>query len=63
MSAEQVAFIPQGEECRKVWLPDDRERWEAYRIEDGPDDRLLFYCAECAEREFGVGQIGQTGDV
>lgn len=53
MSAEQVALIPQCEECRKVWLSVDRERWEAHRTDDGPDERLVFYCPECAERESG----------
>jgi hypothetical protein len=53
VSAEQVALIPQCEECRKVWLSVDRERWEAHRIDDGPDERLVFYCPECAERESG----------
>ena len=41
------------EECRRVWLPIvDGERWQAYWIDDEPDDRLVFYCPECAEREF-----------
>jgi hypothetical protein len=54
MSAEGVAVIPQCEECGKVWLPlVDRERWQPYWIDDGPEERLIFYCPECAEREFG----------
>lgn len=53
MSAEQVALIPQCVECPAVWLPDDGGRWRAIWIDDGPDDELLFYCPECAEREFG----------
>jgi hypothetical protein len=40
-------------ECLEVWLPDDEERWQAHWIDDGPGDRLVFYCAACAEREFG----------
>jgi hypothetical protein len=31
----------------------DVERWRAYWIDDGAEDRLLFYCSQCAEREFG----------
>jgi hypothetical protein len=40
------------EECRQVWLS-KLERWRAYWIDDGPEEKLLFYCPECAEREFG----------
>jgi hypothetical protein len=25
----------------------------AHWIDDGPEDKLIFYCPECAEREFG----------
>ena len=53
MSAEQVAVIPRCEECRRVWLPGDPDRWRAYWSDDGPDDQLAFWCPECAEREFG----------
>jgi hypothetical protein len=49
MSAEQVALIPQCAECYRVWLPDDGDRWQAYF---DTDDELVFYCPECAEREF-----------
>jgi hypothetical protein len=31
----------------------DEERWHACWIDDGPEDKLVFYCPECAEREFG----------
>jgi len=31
----------------------DGRRWRAYWIDDGPEEKLLFYCPECAEREFG----------
>jgi hypothetical protein len=31
----------------------DGERWRAYWIDDGPEEKLLFYCPECFEREFG----------
>ena len=49
VSAEQVALIPQCAECFRVWLPDDGDRWQAYF---DTDDELVFYCPECAEREF-----------
>jgi hypothetical protein len=32
-----------------VWLPGDEERWRAYL---DTDSDLVFYCPECAEREF-----------
>jgi hypothetical protein len=50
MSAEQVALIPRCAECGKVWLPVDEDRWRAYL---DTDDVVVFYCPECAEREFG----------
>jgi hypothetical protein len=50
MSAEQVALIPQCAECLEVWLPGHEERWRAYL---DTDDELVFYCPECAKREFG----------
>ena len=52
MIAEAVAVIPQCAECREVWLPADTERWEAYWTDD---DKLVFYCPECVEREFRDG--------
>jgi hypothetical protein len=55
VSAEQVAETPQCEECRKVWLPSDGARWRAERIDDGPDEKLVFYCPDWTEREFGSG--------
>jgi RNase P subunit RPR2 len=48
----RVALIPACAECRELWLPGDEERWRAYLIDDGPEERLLFYCPDCAEREF-----------
>jgi len=45
------------EECRLVWLPVNERRWRAYWIDDGPDEKLLFYCTECAEREFGSDEL------
>lgn len=50
MSAEQVALIPRCAECLEVWLLDDEERCRAYL---DTEDVLVFYCPECAEREFG----------
>jgi hypothetical protein len=48
-----IATLPKCEECRELWLSDDHERWQAFWIDDGPDEKLVFYCAECAEFEFG----------
>jgi predicted nucleic acid-binding Zn-ribbon protein len=53
MSAEQVALIPQCEECLAIWMPADEERWQAHCIDDGPEEKLVSYCPECGEREFG----------
>lgn len=53
MSADPVTAIPHCEESRRVSLTDDGEKWQAYWIDAGPDDKLLFYCLGCAEREFG----------
>jgi hypothetical protein len=35
-----------------AWLHAD-ERWQAYWIDDGPEDKLLVYCPCCAQRDFG----------
>jgi hypothetical protein len=53
VTKEKGALIPYCEECRELWLPGDRDRWHAYWIDDGEEDKLLFYCPECADREFG----------
>jgi hypothetical protein len=53
VSAEGVAVIPQCEECRKVWLAADDGRWQAYWIDDGPEEKLAFWCPDCAQRECG----------
>jgi hypothetical protein len=56
VSAEQVALIPRCVECGDAWLPANRDRWQARRIDEGgPDEVLLFHCQDCAEREFGDG--------
>jgi hypothetical protein len=52
MSAEQVGVIPLCEECRKIWRPGDHERRQAHWIDDGPDEKLVFFCPSCADREF-----------
>jgi hypothetical protein len=52
VSAWGLAVIPQCEVCLKVWLPADRERWQAHWIDNGPNEGLVFYCARCAEPEF-----------
>jgi hypothetical protein len=36
-----------------VWLPAEEERWQAHSIDDGSEDKIVFYCPECAERELG----------
>lgn len=56
MSTEQVAAIPRCAECLDGWLPADEERWHCYVVDDGPDDKLVFYCPECAGREFGLSR-------
>jgi hypothetical protein len=35
---------------RSLWLPADEDRRSAYLTDD---DEIVFYCRECAEREFG----------
>ncbi len=37
----------------KAGCPRNTDRWQAYWVDDGPVDVLLFYCAACAKREFG----------
>ena len=41
----------QRAECLEVWLPGDEDRWRAYL---DTDSELVFYCPECADREFSV---------
>jgi hypothetical protein len=55
MRAESAALIPRCAECEARWLPADEERWQAHWVDDGPEEKLIFYCPECAEREFGGG--------
>jgi hypothetical protein len=51
MPVDGVALIPGCAECEAAWLPADEERWCAYVTHDEPP-AVVFYCAECAEREF-----------
>jgi hypothetical protein len=55
MPVEGVALIPNCAECEAAWLPADEERWRAYLGSDDLDEppEVVFYCHECAEREFG----------
>ncbi len=50
MSAEQVALVPGCTECDALWLPADLERCRCYIVDR---DEVVFYWAECAERELG----------
>ncbi|MBA3736206.1 MAG: hypothetical protein H0W90_13600 [Actinobacteria bacterium] len=54
MNYQDVALTPEREECGIVWLPSDAERWRAEFVDDGPDDRLGFWCSDCWELEFGL---------
>jgi hypothetical protein len=53
MNAHDVVIVPACEECRRVWLPADLARWRAEFLDDGSEDRLGFWCADCWSREFG----------
>jgi hypothetical protein len=53
MAEPAVVLIPKCIECGETWLPQDTDHWQAYWIENGPEELLLFYCVECAKREFG----------
>jgi hypothetical protein len=53
-----LSFIITCGECHRRWLPDDDERWRAYLgVEEDIEEpaELVFYCPECAKREFGDG--------
>ena len=52
MPVERVALIPRCAECEAAWLPADEARWQAWLTDDEPPE-VVFYCLECAEREFG----------
>jgi hypothetical protein len=51
MRADQVALVPECAECGARWLPAEEERWRAYLPDDEPAE-IVFYCGDCAEREF-----------
>jgi hypothetical protein len=36
-------MIPQCVECDAVWLPADEDDWQAHWVDDGTDERLVFY--------------------
>jgi hypothetical protein len=40
------------EQCERPWLPVDDEDWSAYLTDDEPPE-VVFFCPDCAEREFG----------
>lgn len=48
-------FVLRCAECRAVWLPADRARWQAHLGANSLDEpaEVVVYCPECAEREFG----------
>lgn len=54
VTTERVRLVPACQECSRLWLPGDRDRWRAYWIDAGDEDELLFYCPSCAEREFAA---------
>jgi hypothetical protein len=49
-----LSFILICAVCRRPRVAYD-ERWRAYHVGDGPSEPAgsSFYCAQCAEREFG----------
>jgi hypothetical protein len=51
VSTEGVAVIPECAECDERWLPANEERWQAWLTDDDPAE-AVFYCPDCAEREF-----------
>ena len=58
MSAERVAIVPECVKCGAVRLPADGERWRLVRVDlyeftSAYGYELAWYCARCAEREFG----------
>jgi hypothetical protein len=54
VTTEETRLLPVCQECSRVWLPSDRDRWRAYWIDAGDEDELLFYCSDCAQREFAA---------
>jgi hypothetical protein len=62
MSAKRVALRPNCVECDGVWLPANEESWQARWIDDLPDERLVFHCPECAEREFDGQNLARRSE-
>jgi len=54
VSIEQVAHVRRCEESASARFPVDDERWQTSWIDNGPDELLVFYCTEFAERKFGA---------
>jgi hypothetical protein len=52
MTAPSVTLVPECQECGRFWLPRDMERWCAVFSDAGPENRLVFWCQQCWEREF-----------
>ena len=50
MQDERVAIVPECVECAARWLPADEERWQFREVDL---DEVAWYCARCADREFG----------
>ena len=48
------------EECPAVWDPSEATRWRAYLTERDPV-RLIRYCPECGQREFGAVTSSDVG--
>ena len=55
-SVERVALIPRRAECEAIWLPADEGTLEGVLTGAtglGVPEEIVFYCSDCAEREFG----------
>jgi uncharacterized OB-fold protein len=52
VSAEGSGARIRCEECGRVLLAADEDKWRCYRV----DDELVFYCPDCAKREFDHGR-------
>jgi hypothetical protein len=54
VGAEGAATILQCAECERPWLHEDTEHWwSAYLTDDEPPE-VVFFCPNCAQREFGT---------
>jgi hypothetical protein len=52
VGAEGTATDLQCAECERPWLAVDDEHRSAYLTDDEPLE-VLFFCPDCADREFG----------